>query len=231
MSNFVFVCPTHKIRLPSIMKIISVNAGRPRIVVHQNRQYSTAINKSPLTQPAQITPTGIDIDKQADKKHHGGPELALCCYPNEHYTWAEQHLNATLSIPAFGENLTTHGLIETEACIGDIYEINNLSPVTIQITQPREPCVTLARKHNSRTLGPAIHETGHTGFYCRVLQTGQIFAGDTLQLIERPNPHWSVHRTMRLMFNKDASQDELHEITNLPGISSRWQKRFLKRIT
>lgn len=81
---------------------------------------------------------GFSGDEQADRKHHGGVEKAVCVYPVEHYEYWHEHL-PELALPhgAFGENLTTSGLLESGVSVGDVYE---LGEAIVQVSQPRQPC-------------------------------------------------------------------------------------------
>lgn len=208
------------------MLVVSVNVGRPRLFSHHGQQYSTAIQKLPVDGPCELTPLGFVGDKQADTEHHGGPHQAVCAYPHENYRPVGQFLQTNLTIPSFGENLTTHGLIETEVCIGDSYRIGG---AVLQITKPREPCSKLARKHDSPALGPWIHQTAFTGFYLRVLETGPVAAGDPINLLDRPHPAVTVAQTMHAMFEKLADPHLIAVLAEHPLICPRWRDRFARK--
>lgn len=175
-----------------------------------------------------MTPTGLKLDHQAHQDVHGGTELALCAFPLDHYAHLAARLGHDLPIPSFGENLTTQGLLEHEACIGDIYRIGQ--DVRVQISQPREPCSTLTRKHNRPELAQWIHETGFTGFYLRVLQTGNIQAGDPIELLEQPHPNLTVALAMQAMFKNPPPADLAQRFARCPGLSPKWRQRMSKQL-
>jgi MOSC domain-containing protein YiiM len=180
------------------MRVISVSAGRPALVVCNGRTYSTAINKRPARGTVELNAEGLAGDRVADDRHHGGPDQALCCYPYEHYPHWQKQLNRFLEPPAFGENLTTQGLLETGTCIGDILEVGS---ARVQVTQPRQPCWKLANRHHERRLPAWINALGYTGFYMRVLEPGEVCAGDELTLVERPCRSLTVWTVMQLLLN------------------------------
>lgn len=171
------------------MKVISLNVGRPQIVLHQGRQYSTSINRTPVDGPVALTARGFVGDRVADSERHGSPDQAVCCYPHEHYApWADRLGRAPI-IPAVGENLTTTGLLEHQVCIGDTYRVGE---ALLQVSQPRGPCWKLANKHDAPQLVRWIEETGFSGFYFRVLEPAPIAAGDPIALVSRINPGRTV---------------------------------------
>lgn len=210
------------------VRVISLNAGRPMLVGWGGGPtFSTAINKRPIDGPATIGPLGIEGDHQAHTNVHGGPELALCAYPHEHYPEVGTFLGRELPIPSFGENLTTRGLLEGQVCIGDTF---GLGSATIQISQPRQPCSTLARKHGRPDLVEWIIATACTGFYFRVLQAGAARQGDTLELLDRPDATLTVERAMRAMFEPSPNPDHLRAFAELSGLSPNWRRRMGKRL-
>lgn len=203
-------------------RVLSVNVARPGLVVHAGRRYSTAINKRPVEGPLRLTTDGFTGDRVADSENHGGPDKAACCYPHEHYPgWADR-LGIDLPIPSFGENLTTEGLLEAEVCIGDTYRIGS---ALIQVSQPRQPCWKLANKLNCRQLPAWITERAFTGFYVRVLEEGEIQAGEEVHLIDRPHPQYSVELVARQILTPHKDPDVLKRLADLPALSLGWRKR------
>ena len=121
---------------------------------------------------------GFEGDGQADPRYHGGPDKAAYLYPFEHYAyWAEVLSRTDLSPGAFGENLTTEGLLETDARLGDVYEIGTARAL---VTQPRTPCAKLGAKFGSMRFVKTFASAGRPGFYLRVVQEGMVEAGDAI---------------------------------------------------
>ena len=205
------------------MDVVSLNVGRPRLVVHAGRSYSTAINKSPVNGPRWLGTEGFAGDKVADRRYHGGPEQAACIYAQEHYAAVAEYLGATLATPSFGENLTTRGLLEHEVAIGDTW---SNSSATVQVFKPRQPCVKLARKHDRPELVPWIIEHLACGFYVRVLEEGQVPAGDSITLLERPHRDLTVAQCLRAMFHEDAEPPLRRAFAACQELSANWRKRL-----
>lgn len=102
------------------MRVVFLNVGKPIVWVDQGLEVVTGIFKTPCSEPIYLGKEGLAGDGQADLKHHGGPDKALCVYSLEHYPYWERELGKKLDPGAFGENLTVTGLMETEVCIGDV---------------------------------------------------------------------------------------------------------------
>jgi MOSC domain-containing protein YiiM len=185
------------------MRVISVNIARPSLVARNGRTYSTAINRRAVSGPVELTRDGLAGDRVADDRHHGGPDQAVCCYPHEHYPYWQERLSRPLEPPAFGENLTTEGLLEAQVCIGDVLGTGS---ARVQVTQPRQPCWKLANKHAAPQLPAWINALGYTGFYLRVLEPGIVRAGDELTPIERPCPNLTVWTVMQLLLTGEPRE-------------------------
>ncbi len=147
----------------------------------------TGIYKTPVGVPTALAATGLAGDRQGDPRHHGGTEKALHHYPAEHYDalaarWPE--LAPRLGAGVLGENLSTRGMTETDVCIGDVYALGSCQ---IQVSQPRQPCWKINHRLETPGASMFVAETGITGWYYRVVQTGQVAPGDMLELLERPS--------------------------------------------
>lgn len=209
------------------MKVLSVNIGRPRIVQFGQGRYSTAIFKTPVEGPIELTATGLIGDHQANREVHGGPDKALCVYPSEHFPYWAQQLEAEIGPGAFGENLTTQGLLEDDVCIGDSYRVGQ---ALLQVSQPRQPCLTLADKHGQPLLPKWVNQRAYTGFYFRVLQIGPIQTGDPLTLIERPNPAANVTWATKTRNANPLDREQATRLRDLPELSESWQQQMAKRL-
>lgn len=151
--------------------IVSVNTGKPITVEYLGKPLTTGIYKHPVQGEVFVGRTQMDGDGQADLKHHGGADKAVCVYPYEHYAYWEDQLDKKLDYSAFGENLTVTGLLETEVCIGDTFEIGE---VVVQVSQPRFPCFKISSKHAVKDFPARVLDTGFSGFYLRILQEGRL---------------------------------------------------------
>lgn len=206
--------------------IHTLTVGMPKeLIDSKGRSMITGIEKQRV-QEVYLSSQGFEGDDVADKKHHGGPDRAVCLYPAEHYIQWEQELGKTLPIAAFGENLTVTNMLEADVCIGDIYKIGD---AVIQITQGRIPCSTIDRYTEANTLLKRLIETGYTGFLARVLEEGTICADSTIELVEKHPARISVLYCNEVYFkNNDAIA--MKQIQAVDALADDWKEKLEKRI-
>ncbi|CAM4213177.1 MOSC domain-containing protein YiiM [Paenibacillus endophyticus] len=207
--------------------ILSLNVGQPIVVEHKNKDVRTAIYKHPVLHHAFLSKLNFEGDGQADLEHHGGTDKAVCVYPIEHYAYWESELGAQLSPGAFGENLTTKGMLESQLCIGDIFRLGD---AIVQVSQPRQPCFKLSIKFNMPTLPLLVQTTGFTGYYFRVLQEGFVPNQAELTLIERhPDASLTVSFANRIMHMDKQNNEGIDQLLANSALSASWRKTFTKR--
>lgn len=215
-----------------MLKIHSLQAGLPATYEKDDgmggtRPWRTAIFKRPVNGPVRATLLGLEGDGQADKRFHGGPDKALNAFCFEHYAfWAKEFCRDVLPPGAFGENLTLDGALEADACIGDVFDA---AGVRLQISQPRQPCGTLARRWETADLVQRVEKQGSTGWYFRVLHEGFLKAGDELKLIERANPKWTVSAANDVMHFRKGGAKAAHELAQLGALSEAWRETLGRR--
>jgi MOSC domain-containing protein YiiM len=212
------------------MRLVSVQVGTPRTVGTpgagdpMQRAFTSAIWKAPVRGPVQLGRLGLVGDAVANTKVHGGPEQALLMYAASHYPlWQAEWGRGDLGPGAFGENLTVSGLTEATVCIGDVLEVGT---ARIQVSQPRQPCATLARRHGVRDLVAVVHANGRSGWYLRVLREGKVEAGDGISLTDRPHPEWTVRRAARAMHDRKAAPAEARALARCAALSPEWRRRL-----
>lgn len=200
--------------------------GMPKELHYSNgRSMITGIEKRKV-QEVYLSARGFEGDDVADKKHHGGPDRAVCLYPAEHYIQWEQELGKALPTAAFGENLTVTNMLEADICIGDIYKIGN---AVIQVTQGRVPCSTIDKYAEANILLKRLIETGYTGFLARVLEEGTICADSKIELVEKHPEGISVLHCNEVYFkNKDALA--MKRIQVVDALAEDWKQKLEKRI-
>ncbi len=192
-----------------------------------DKPWRTGYYKQPQNTGCWLGYEGFRGDEQADRRYHGGVDKAVCVYPAEHYGhWRQQSALQDLPHGAFGENLTTGGLLESEVCIGDVFTIGN---ARVQVSQPRQPCWKLARRWRVKDLTAQVEQTGFTGFYFRVLQHGIVTAGDACTLLERPCPQWTIQRCNQLMHHEKGEHDAARELAECPQLSGSWKDSLWAR--
>ncbi|MES2460630.1 MAG: MOSC domain-containing protein [Armatimonadota bacterium] len=209
-------------------RIVSLRVSLPKkMTTAAGKEWRSAIAKEPVEKPVLLGQENLAGDYQANRKYHGGPDKAICGYSAEHFPYWLETLGKELPFGAFGENITVAGLTEDILCIGDILEIGS-GGVRVQVSQPRQPCANVSKRWNRPDLPRRMEETGWTGFYTRVINSGEISPGDSLTLRERPHPGWTILRANRLMYAKALDGAQLTELKELVFLSAEW-KRILGR--
>jgi MOSC domain-containing protein YiiM len=191
----------------------------------------TAIFKHPLAGPARIGREGLEDDVQADRRYHGGPEKALHHFPLENHRHLAQRfpeLAGQFVSGGIGENLSTDGLDEAAVCIGDVYACGS---ARIQLSQPRTPCWKIDAKFGQEGITRYIAEQGIAGWYYRVLASGEVRAGDALELLERNADPVSLAEFHHLGRRHRPSREALQRAADTPGLNPEWRRRLLERIT
>ncbi|MNI20852.1 6-N-hydroxylaminopurine resistance protein [compost metagenome] len=174
-----------------------------------------------------MTKTNLDGDGQADLRFHGGEDKALCVYCEEHYAYWAKILGKELEFGAFGENLTVRGLLESDVCIGDIFK---LGEVIVQVTQPRQPCYKLAKKHENSEMVERVQDTGYTGYYLRVLQEGFVPAKPLIERLEKHPAAVTVAYANQIKYHDKEQVDAIERILSVQELSEAWRASFQKRL-
>ncbi len=195
-----------------------------------DRGEGSAIAKSPITGRVRVTYLGLAGDEQADLRVHGGPDKAVHHYPADHYAhWAGLSVShPLLNAPgAFGENVSTWGLLEDEACIGDRFR---LGTALVEISQGRQPCWKQGARMEWTTLPAMMVKTRRSGWYYRVIEEGEASEGDELVLLDRPNPDWSVARVFGLLVAGDHKLDPgaLPHLAAMEVLFEGWRARAIE---
>lgn len=191
---------------------------------------ASAIAKAPVTGALRVGFLGIDGDEQADLTVHGGVDKAIHHYPRDHYDWWADELgsHALLDAPgAFGENISTEGLVESEACVGDRYRLGS---ALVEISQGRQPCWKLGHRFGVATVPATVVTTRRSGWYYRVIEEGAVAGGDTLELVERPLPEWSVERVFALLIGGGGKREPeaLRALAAMDALATTWRARAEK---
>ncbi len=210
------------------MKVISLNVGRPRLVLDRGRQVSTGIFKSPVAGPVMMRQTNLDGDRQADLNAHGGINKAVYAYPSEHYEFWRGELQGTeLTWAQFGENLTTEGLFESDACIGDQFRIGG---AVLKVAQPRIPCYKLGIRFGRDDMPKRFLASGRSGIYFSVVEEGLIEAGDAIELMERDARAIAVADVNRAYVHGRENIDLLRRIIEVDILPPGLQRDLVERL-
>ncbi|MES2453411.1 MAG: MOSC domain-containing protein [Pseudomonadota bacterium] len=173
---------------------------------------------------------GLEGDEQADLSVHGGPDKALHHYPHDHYArWGEAREDEPiLAAPgAFGENIATLGLTEDQVCIGDRFRLGR---ALIEISQGRQPCWKQGERLQWPALPALMVKERRSGWYYRVIEEGVAEPGETLAMVARPLPDWTVRRVFGLLIAGDHRKDPgaLAELADMELLYAGWRRRAVK---
>jgi MOSC domain-containing protein YiiM len=207
-------------------RLISLNVGLPGDLICPDRTVLSAIRKESIAGPVRLDTFGLAGDAHADLVDHGGADKALCAYPTEHLPYWSTRLGVELSASAFGENLSTEGLLESELHIGDILRIGS---AVVQISQPRGPCFKLAALHGEPRLAKWVQAAGLTGFYLRCIQPGSLQAGDHFSLIDRNEWAPTIADAVRVLYNDRGDRAGVERLAACTELADAWRSIFLKR--
>ncbi|GGF24838.1 MOSC domain-containing protein [Halobacillus andaensis] len=190
-------------------KLCSLNVGRPERYQTDKGELESAYRKRPVSEPTFLSKLNFQGDEQADKKHHGGVDQAVCLYPAQHYRFFEKEYGRSFPFPSFGENITVEGIDERTTNIGDVFAIGEAE---VQVTKPRKPCYIIARTHGIDDFPKQVQRTGFTGFYLRVLKEGYVQAGDDVILKSKDPQGVTVADVNDVKYDNPHDQDKIKRI-------------------
>ncbi|HEY0376448.1 MAG TPA: MOSC domain-containing protein [Pyrinomonadaceae bacterium] len=210
------------------MKIISINVGRPRLVVWRGQPVSTGIFKEPVAGHVALRTLNLDGDRQADLTVHGGPTKAVYAYPSEHYEfWRAELPGMELPWAMFGENFTTAGLDESSVNIGDQFRVGSAE---VMVTEPRMPCYKLGIKFGRPDILRRFLASGRTGFYFSVLHEGEVEAGDSIEPLARDEHNVTVADITRLYARDRDDSELLRRAIEVEALPDSWRDYFRKKL-
>jgi MOSC domain-containing protein YiiM/ferredoxin-NADP reductase len=208
----------------SVGTLLSVNVGMPKDVSWQGKTVFTAVFKDPVAGPRRVRTLNIDGDGQGDLAGHGGEQRAVFVYQLDSYRYWERELARNdFAYGQFGENFTIDGLGDDEVCIGDRYQIGS---AIFEVSQPRVTCYRVGIRMNDPRI-PALLVSHHRpGFYFRVLQEGDIQAGDEIIKLASGPEQMTVAETSALLYLPGHTRQQLLRALRIPALSPGWQGSF-----
>jgi MOSC domain-containing protein YiiM len=210
------------------MKIVAVSVGRPRQVPWRGQSVQTSIFKAPVSGRVHVAGNNIEGDEQSDLSVHGGPEKAVYAYPAEHYDfWRRELPGVDLPWGAFGENVTTEGLLEGEVGIGDRFRFGTAE---LAVTQPRMPCYKLAIRFGSPEMVKRFLKSGRSGFYLGVAREGDLGAGDAIEPLFRNDGRLTIADVVSLYATDSENQALLERASAHSSLPAAWREYFRKRL-
>jgi MOSC domain-containing protein YiiM len=209
--------------------LVSLQVGKPQLLdPGDGSPFQTSIVKTAVLEPVRLTFTDLEGNAQADLRHHGGRDKAVCSFSVEHLKAAGEFLGAELCPGAFGENFSLQGMVEGSICLGDRYSVGN---AIVEVSQPRQPCANLGKRWRNARLMAWMIDNGYSGWYFRVLQEGTVAAGMKLIPIDRPFPDWTIARLNDLIYRKRTDVAALRSAVDLPPLSKAWRHALQKLLS
>ena len=189
---------------------------------------TTGIFKEPIHHRTKLRKLNLDGDKQADLTVHGGVDKAVYSYPEEHYRfWQKELPDMYLSCGMFGENFTTEGLFEDNVNIGDQFQIGTAKVIA---TQPRMPCYKLGVKFGRMDIIKRFLASGLTGIYFKVLQEGEVGAGDVIELIRRDDNNVTVKDVVRIYTVDKDDVQTMERAIKVKDLPVGWRSHFIEQL-
>jgi len=198
------------------MLLISVNIGHAQPIKNGKASGETGIYKLPSLDAVQVGVDGIEADFIADRENHGGADQAVYVYGQPDYEWWSSELGRELAPGTFGENLTISGLESARLLIGDTLRIGS---VVLQVSAARIPCATLAARMGDPAFVRRFRRAERPGLYCRVLQQGQVCAGDEVRLESYEGETITALEMFRDWYEPDQSEAGVHRYLAAPVAS------------
>lgn len=202
-------------------RLISVNVGLPQDVPWQGRTVHTGVWKQPVAGPRMVRRLNIDGDGQGDLAGHGGEHRAVLAYQLDSYRYWEEYLaRDDFGYGQFGENFTIDGLPDDEVCIGDRYRIGE---AVFEVSQPRVTCYRVGLRMGEPRMAALLVSHRRPGFYLRVIDEGQVAAGDEIVKVAGGPEAMSVAEINALLYLPGHSREQLLRALRIPALSPGWQ--------
>jgi MOSC domain-containing protein YiiM len=202
-------------------RVISVNVGRTRKVAYRGREVRTAIWKDPVEGRVAARENRLEGDRQSDGRYHGGYDKAVYAYAREDYAWWEEKLGRKLPPGIFGENLTTEGIDVSGARPGERWRAGT---AVLEVSEPRLPCFKLGIRMEDPRFVKKFGGAARPGAYMRIVEEGDLAAGDPIEVVERPAHEVTVAQMMDARLRGDAAR-MARLAPAAPALPEKWRRR------
>ncbi len=204
--------------------LLSVNIGRPKDVLWQGKTVFTGVFKEAVAGPRRVRTLNIDGDGQGDLAGHGGEQRAVFVYQMDSYRYWQRELERNdFAYGQFGENFTIEGLSDDEVCIGDRYRIGTAA---FEVTQPRVTCYRVGIRMNDPRIPALLVSHRRPGFYFRVLEEGEVEAGDEIVKLVSGPEQMTVADVDALLYLPGHARQQLLRALRIPALSPGWHASF-----
>jgi len=205
-------------------RLLSVNVGLPRDIAWKGRTVHTGIWKNLLRGRCRVGRLNLEGDGQGDLAGHGGEQRAVFVYQIESYRYWQEQLKRTNFVHGqFGENFTVEGLPDDAVCIGDRYQIGS---ALFEITQPRVTCYRVGIRMHEPRMPALLTSSGRPGFYFRVLQEGEVGAGDEIVKVGEGEERMTVSDINALLYSPNHARERLERALRIEALSPGWHSSF-----
>src|SRR3974390_1016224 len=205
-------------------RLLSVNVGLPRGIAWKGRTVHTGIWKNPVGDRCRVGRLNLAGDGQGDLAGHGGEQRAVFVYQIDSYRHWEAQLSRTDFVHGqFGENFTIAGLSDDAACIGDRFRIGS---ALFEITAPRVTCYRVGIRMNEPRMPALLTGSGRPGFYFRVLQEGEVGAGDDIVKVGEATERMTVAETNALLYSSSHPREGLERALRIEALAPGWRGSF-----
>src|SRR5277367_6472897 len=209
-------------------RLLSVNVGLPRDIEWKGRTVHTGIWKNPVHGRCHAGRLNLDGDGQGDLKGHGGEHRAVFVYQIDSYHyWREQLKRPDLGDPKsfgqFGENFTIEGLPDDAVCIGDRYRIGS---ALFEVTQPRVTCYRVGIRMDEPQMAALLTSSGRPGFYLRVIEEGEVGAGDAMVKVSEERERLTIAEANALLYLPGRTRAQLERALRVPALPAGWRSSF-----
>ena len=205
-------------------RLLSVNVGLPRDIAWNGRTVHTAIWKDPVLGRCRVGRLNLEGDGQGDLAGHGGEQRAVFVYQIESYRYWQERLKRTAFVHGqFGENFTIEGLPDEAVSIGDRYRIGT---ALFEVTQPRVTCYRVGIRMNEPRMPALLTSSGRPGFYFRILQEGEVGAGDEIVKVGEAGERMTVTEINALLYSPNHPRDQLERALRIRALSPGWHRSF-----
>jgi ferredoxin-NADP reductase/MOSC domain-containing protein YiiM/ferredoxin len=206
-------------------RLLSVNVGLPRDIAWKGKTVHTGVWKGAVQERRRVGRLNLDGDGQGDLAGHGGEHRAVFVYQIESYRYWQDELKRTdFLYGQFGENFTVDGLPDDSVYIGDRYRIGS---ALFEVTQPRVTCYRVGIRMNEPRMAALLTSSGRPGFYFRVLEEGEVGAGDEIVKVEEDKARMSVAEVNALLYSPPHPRDRLQRASQIGALSPGWRSSFI----
>src|SRR5919202_4061041 len=205
-------------------RLLSVNIGLPREVSWRGQTVFTSVWKEPVQGRRLARRLNIDGDAQGDLAGHGGEQRAVFVYQMDSYRYWERELKrGDFTFGQFGEKFTVEGLADSEVCVGDRYRIGG---ALFEVTQPRVTCYRVGIRMDDPRMPALLVKHRRPGFYFRVIEEGEVGAGDEIIKVAEGPERLTVAAVDALLYLPGAAKGDIERALRIPALSPGWQSSF-----